>query len=118
MSFVLSGTTIKAPQSISETNNTQVSQIRTLGGNITRDYFGSNKRQWIMQYKTINRADFTTINTIYQTYLSTGTTVSWAISETNYTVSSTLVHIDLAQRSFSTLGTDYLSEFTLTLTEA
>ena len=118
MSFVLSGTTIKAPQSISETNNTQVSQIRTLGGNITRDYFGSNKRQWVMSYKVINSTDFTTINTIYQTYLSTGTTVSWEITEANYTVSSTLVHIDLAQRSFSTLGTDYLSEFTLTLTEA
>lgn len=118
MSYVLSGTTIKAPQGINETNNTQVSQIRTLGGNITRDYFGSNKRQWVMSYKTINNTDFTTINTIYQTYLSTGTTVSWVISETNYTVSSTLVHIDIAQRSFGTLGIDYLSEFTLTLTEA
>lgn len=118
MSYILSGSTIRAPYSFDEENSTQVAQQRTLGGTIGRDYFGSNKRVWTLDYQNTKVTDFTTINTIYQTYLTTGTTVTWQVTETNYTVSSTRVHIDLLKRGFSVRGTDYLSEFTLILTEA
>ena len=118
MVFTLNGTSIRAPYQMQEHNDTQVAQVRTLGGTIARDYFGSNKRVWTLSYKNVNSTDFSTLNTIYQNYLSTNTTVTWAISETNYTVSQTYVHVDIRDRNFSTLGTDYLSEFTLILTEA
>ena len=76
MSFVLSSTSIKAPQSIGEGNSTQVAQQRTLSGGVSRDYFGSNKRVWTLEYSNVNPTSFSTINTIYQNYLTTGTTVT------------------------------------------
>lgn len=118
MAFLLDGTTIRNPYELEEDNSTQVAQNRTLGGSVTRDYYGSNKRVWILTYQNAKVTDFNTINTIYQSYLTTGTTKTWQVTETNYTVSSTNVHLDLVQRGFRVRGTDYISDFTLTLTEA
>ena len=118
MSYQLGGSTIKAPQSLEETNNTQYAQQRTLGGTIGRDYFGSNKRIWKLSYKNIRKTDYDTINTVYQTYLSIGTPQTWVSTETNYAISSTTVHINLDTRAFSVGGSDYISDFVLTLTEA
>lgn len=118
MPYILNGTTLRAPTNFDETNSTQVAQQRTLSGAINRDYFGSNKRVWTLNYENVQLADFTTINSLYQTYLSNATAQTWQVTETNYTVSSTNVHIDLLQRSFRIRGSDYLSNFTLILTEA
>ena len=118
MAYLLNGTSIRAPTSFDESNSTQVVQQRTLGGSVNRDYFGSNKRIWTLNYENVQLADFTTINTIYTGYLSTGTARTWQVTETNYTVSSTTVHVDLVQREFRIRGSDYLSNFTLTLSEA
>jgi hypothetical protein len=118
MPFLLSATTIKGPISIQESNSTQVAQQRTLGGSISRDYFGSNKRVWTLEYANINPTAFTTINTVYQTYLSTGTAVTWQSTESNYIVASTNVHIDLLVRKFNVRGSSYISDFALILTEA
>lgn len=118
MSYVLAGSTIRNPRSFDETNSTQFAQQRTLSGRIGRDYFGSNKRVWILEYENIKVSDFNTINTIYQTYLSTGTAQTWEVTETNYTVSEVDVHIDLASRGFRVRGDSYISDFTLILTEA
>jgi len=118
MAYILNATTIRPPSRVEESNNTQVAQIRTLQGTIGRDYFGSNKRVWKLDYKNVNATDYATIKAIYDSYLATATAKSWSVTETNYTVSATTVHIDLQQRSFSIKGSDYLSDFTLTLTEA
>lgn len=118
MSYLLAGSTIRNPHDFVEENSTQVAQNRTLGGSVTRDYFGSNKRKWTLNYQNCKTTDFTTINTIYQTYLSSGTAQTWQITETNYAISSTNVHIDLVQRGFNIRGSDYLSDFSLILTEA
>lgn len=115
---MLDGTSIKAPQSIEEVNSTQVAQHRTLSGAVTRDYFGSNKRKWVLQYSNILKTHYDTIKTIYDSYLSTGTVKTWQVTETNYTIASTNVHVDLLERSFSVGGSDYISDFTLILTEA
>ena len=99
-------------------NDTQMAQNRTLAGSVTRDYFGSNKRVWQLDYETTTKTDFDTINTIYTSYLSTGTAKTWQVTETNYTISSTSVHVDLKVRNFSVGGESYISDFTLILTEA
>jgi hypothetical protein len=117
MSYTLDGTTLRSPQEIEETNSTQYAQQRTLDGSINRDYFGSNKKRWVLRYHNTKKADFDTINTIYAAYLATGTTKAFASSETNYTISSTNCHIDLTQRGFRYSGIDYLSDFDLILTE-
>lgn len=118
MPYILNATTLRAPNRIEETNSTQVAQIRTLQGTIGRDYFGSNKRIWKLDYKNVNATDYATIKAIYDSYLSTASAKSWSITEANYAVSATTVHVDLQQRSFSIKGSDYLSDFTLILTEA
>lgn len=118
MSYLLSGSTIKNPQEITERNSTQVAQNRVLSGAITRDYFGSNKRVWILSYRNTKKADYDTIKTIYDSYLSTATAKAWQVTETNYTVAATTVHIDLVEREFSVKGSDYISDFDLILTEA
>lgn len=118
MSYVLGGATIRPPKSIEEGNQTQYAQQKTLSGAVGRDYFGSNKRIWVLKFENCTKTDFDTINTVYQTYLTSGTVQTWAVSETNYTVSSTNVHIDLNRRSFTMPGTDYISDFDLILTEA
>lgn len=118
MAYVLAGVSIRNPYELDESNSTQVAQNRTLGGAVTRDYFGSNKRVWTLEYQNTKKADYDIINTIYQSYLSTGTAQTWQVTETNYTVSLTSVHVDLVERAFKVRGTDYISDFTLTLTEA
>lgn len=118
MSYVLSGSNIRAPQEFSETNDTQVAQQRTLSGAIGRDYFGSNKRVWVLSYQNIKKSEYDTIKTIYDSYLSTASAKTWQVTETNYTISQTSVHIDLKERSFPVKGTSYISDFDLILTEA
>jgi hypothetical protein len=117
MSFLLQATSIKGPQSINESNSTQVAQNRTLNGAVTRDYFGSNKRVWTLEYANVNPTAFNTIKAIYDSYLSTGTLQTWQVTESNYTISSTNVHVDLQVRDFNIKGSSYLSDFTLILTE-
>lgn len=118
MSYVLAGSNIRAPISIEDSNSTQVAENRTLSGSVTRDFFGSNKRVWVLEYANTKKADYDIINTIYQSYLSTGAAQTWQVTETNYTVSATTVHVDLLVRSFNVKGSDYISEFTLILKEA
>lgn len=118
MAYLLDSVAIPRPTSGDERNSTQFAQQRTLGGRIARDYFGSNKRVWMYEYRDKLKADYDTINTIYQSYLSTGTAKSWQVTETNYTVSATTVHVDLLEREFSVRGETYLSNFDLILTEA
>ena len=118
MAYSLGGNTIKSPQSIEETNNTQYAQQRTLQGTVGRDYFGSNKRVWKLNYQNIQKADYDTINTQYQLYLTNNIAQAFVSTETNYTIASTNVHINLDSRGFSVGGEDYISNFTLILTEA
>jgi hypothetical protein len=118
MSYLLASTSIRSPNMMTENNGTQMTQIRTLSGAINRDYFGSNKRIWKLEYRNLQKADYDIINAIYQAYLSTGTPVAWQVTETNYTVSATTVHVDFLARAFSAKGSGYLSDITLILTEA
>lgn len=118
MAYILDGTNIKNPTSGGESNSTQYAQQRTLSGRVGRDYFGSNKRVWVYHYVNTKKTDYDVIKGIYDSYLNTGTAKSWQVTEPNYTVSSTTVHIDLQERRFSVRGTDYISDFDLILTEA
>lgn len=116
--YILNGTQIRAPHSMREMNDTQMAQQRTLNGSINRDYFGSNKREWQIDYNNVLPAVYNTIKSIYNTYLSTAVAVTLEVTEANYTIVETTVHITFKDRGFNTKGEDYLSDFTLILTEA
>lgn len=117
MAYLLSGSEIRAPHSFNESNSTLVAQNKALDGTVNRDYFGSNKRVWELDYNNVVGSDYAVIKAIYDTYLSTNTPVSWEITETNYTISSTTVHLTLDNRGFKVRGNDYISDFKLTLVE-
>lgn len=118
MSYILDGVSIRAPQEMNVTNSTQVAQQRALSGRVGRDYFGDNKRVWVLEYSNTNKTAYDVIDAIYLSYLNTGTAKTWQVTETNYTISQTTVHIDLHERDFNVKGTNYISDFTLVLTEA
>lgn len=118
MAYILDSTTIRRPYEFEERNSTQMAQHRTLDGTIARDYFGDNKRVWVLTYTNTNSTDFSVIKTKYTNYLANATPLTWEITETNYDVDQTNVHVDLLERGFSVRGTDYLSDFDLILTEA
>lgn len=118
MPYILDGVNIRAPFEFTEGNNTQMAAHRTLDGGVSRDYFGSNKKNWSLSYRNTKKADHDVIRAIYESYLSTGQTKTWAVSETNYTISQTNVHIDLDERGFNIRGEDYLSDFDILLSEA
>jgi len=118
MAYVLDSTSIKNPNSLEEENSTQFAQQRTLRGDIGRDYFGNNKRVWVLNYTNTQKTDYDTIKTIYDNYLNNNTSVTWEVTETNYTISEVNVHINFDERSFRVGGSDYISDFTLVLTEA
>lgn len=117
MSYILSGSNIRAPQEFEELNSTQYAEHRTLDGTVRRDFFGSNKRVWVLSYRNTKKVDYDTIKTIYDSYLSTGTAKTWEVTETNYDVNQTTVHVDLLERGFTVRGTDYISDFDLILKE-
>jgi hypothetical protein len=120
MSYILSGTTIRKPNSTNESNSTQYAENRTLSGNVNRDYFGSNKNVLTLQYNNVNYSDWSTINTIYQSYLTTKTAKTFQITDTNYNgafSTSKNVHVDLLTRDFKIPGSTYLSDFVLVLKE-
>lgn len=117
MAYLLNGVTIKSPNQMDENNSTQFAQQRTLSGAINRDFFGSSKKVWTLNYRNLLKTEFDTINSQYQTYLSSGSPITFQVTETNYTVASTNVHVDLPERVFRVGGSDYISDFSITLTE-
>lgn len=116
MSYVIEGLTIRRPNGMTEGNSTQFAQQRPLAGNVARDYFGANKRVWTLNWDNLNVTDYTVLNQVYQDYLVVGAR-SFQITEPNYSISA-LCHIDLPQRAFSIPGSSYISDVTMTLTEA
>lgn len=116
--FMLNGTSIKSPTEITEINQTINTVQRTLSGRLTRDMFGSNKRVWRLGYPLVNRQDYDVINSQYQQYLEDESPVTWRISQDNYPITTTFVHVDLIERDFSIRGSGYISAFDLILTEA
>lgn len=117
MSYILAGQNIRRPKTLEEGNSTQYAQVRTIAGTNHRDFLGGNKRIWTLQYENVNISDYNTINAIYQNYLATKAAVTFQVSEVNYTVAQTNVHVDLTVRQFMMPGSSYISNFVLILTE-
>lgn len=118
MAYLLDGTEIRRPHEISEVNSTQLAVHRTLDGSVNRDYFGSTKRTWNLSFVNIKPSDYQIIKNIYDSYISTGNTKTWQITESAYTISQTSVHLDFVDRGFSVRGNTYLSNCELVIAEA
>lgn len=117
MSYVLDGSEIRAPHNIDELTEDLYAQQVSLDNTRSRDYMGTTKRVWALDYTNTKVADYDTIKTIWDSYKSTATGKSFQSTETNYPIALTTVHIDMTKRRFSVGGIDYISDFTLVLTE-
>lgn len=117
MPYYLDGTQIRAPYSFEEVITNQYAQNKTLDGSVNRDYFGDLKRIWTLEFKTMKKADYIVLRTIYNDYLTNFTAKHWETTEDNYTITQTTVHLNMDSRSFSIRGYEYLSDVTLVLTE-
>lgn len=114
--YILGGTNIKRPTDIVESNSTIYVQQRTLDGQFNRDFFGDNKRVWVLSYDYLTKDDYDTIKAIHTTHLSTSSGVSFSINDTNYTVSATVL-VDINEREFVMRGESYITSIDLILTE-
>lgn len=117
MGYFLATSQIRAPNSMREENSMQFAQQRTLSGAVSRDYFGDIKRVWTLEYENVNKDDYFDLRSIYNDFLTNGDPVEWEITEDNYFINETFVHVDLLVRDFTTKGSSYISSFTLVLTE-
>lgn len=118
ITYVLNGIVIPPPQEMTETNSTLYAQIRVLQGDVSRKYYGDNKRMWILSYKNTKVATYDLIKELYDLYLNTNNLITWQITGDNYYVNESSVHIDIPRRTFSNSGETYISTFNLILTEA
>lgn len=119
MAFSVGGIEIKRPKSIKEVRVEQYAQQKALDGTVSRDYFSSRvgtKRVWELSYDNVQPSDYNVIDGVYTTYKSTDTAQPWVSDYVNYDVGAT-VHMDLVNREFTQQGTDFISSFTLILTE-
>ncbi len=118
MSYLLDSTAIRNPRNIEESTIDQYAQQKTLSGAIRRDYFGATKRIWAYDFTNTKPADYAVIKAIVDSYKSTGSTKTFEVTEANYIIAETLVHLDLVRRTFTIGGDSYISDFSLILTEA
>jgi hypothetical protein len=116
MSYTLAGTDFKRPTSIGWSIVSQFAENKTLDGSVSRDYFGSDKNVWQLSYKNVTNTDYLSILALYQDYLTNGVRYFQTVGES--IVVGALVHVSLSERQFTVGGSDYLADFTLTLTEA
>lgn len=118
MSYLLDSVAIRPPKNLEEQTLDLFAQQRSLNNAINRDYFGDTKRVWVFDYVNTQPSDYSTIRAIVDSYKSTSTAKSFESTETNYTIAATTVHLDLIKRGFTYAGSDYISDFSLVLTEA
>lgn len=116
--YVLNGTTIKSPSSISEVNESIYALQRMLSGDVSSDLFSGNKRTWHLEYEYLTQTQYDTIYDQYADYMENEQPVRFEINQDNYPLSATEVHVDLVEREFEIPGSSYYSSTTLILTEA
>lgn len=118
MSYILDGTVIRNPMNIEDQTIDQYAQNKALDATVRRDYFGDTKRIWVLDYVNAQPSEYAVIKTIVDAYKSTVQTKTFESTEGNYVISSRLCHLDLVKRRFNVGGSDYISDFSLVITEA
>jgi hypothetical protein len=112
MAYILDGTTIKSPRALREAPLNIETEHQTISGDTKKD-ITARKMRYILFYENILKTDADTIFSIYDQKA----VVTFQVTDTNKTISSRNVHVDVSGREYATLGTSYLVTFNLILTE-
>lgn len=114
MSYTLGNITLPTPKPGNFTRR-QVEvggSVLTLNGRTKKD-ITARKEQYIIYYEKLTQAEVADIITEY----NLRTTRNFAVSETNLTIASTPVHIEITDREYRTAGDSYREDLKLVLTE-
>lgn len=112
MSYILNGTTIPRPQQFQRFQLEIARKLDMLNGATKKDIVG-RKEQFLLSYERLTQSEVTNIVAIY----NLNSEVTFQVTETNLTIPVTNVHVEIPNRAYRTLGSDYLEDLTLVLTE-
>ena len=111
MSYVLGSLTLPAPVEFNrETVETSVENLLLTG--TTKKDIVNRKERFVLRFEHLTSAEVSSIMAEYDLQ----TVRNFAVSETNVTITSTQVHIDITNREYVT-GADYRENLTIILIE-
>lgn len=112
MGYTLGSITLPNPVSLSREHvETSVANI-TINGTTFKD-ITNRKERYILSFVNLTQAEIGNIMSEYNMQ----THRNFVVSETNLTINSTQVHIDIASREYNSKGIEYREDITLVLTE-
>jgi hypothetical protein len=110
--YTLGDITLPRPKNMVRRQVETGATVITLDGTTKKDII-SRKEQFVLEYTLLTQAEVASILGEYNLQ----TTRNLAINETNLTVSTTPVHIEIEERQYNTKGNEYREDLTLVLTE-
>lgn len=112
MAWILGDTTLPRPHSFTRQQIEYSTKHDTLTGRTTKD-FRSRKEGYRLLFKYLTQAEVVEILSEY----AKNTLVNFSVSETNLTIASTPVHIEIQSRDYNTPGADFREDIELLLVE-
>lgn len=112
MSYTLGSITLPNPKGFQRRLIETGASINTLNGRTKKD-ITNRKEQFILNYEMLSQANVTAILGEYDLQ----TVRNFSVNETNLTINSTPVHIEISERQYNTKGNEYREDLTLVLTE-
>lgn len=112
MSYYLGNITLPRPKNFKKEIVEKSAKIVTLNNTTKKDIAG-RKYRYILEFRFLTQDQINSILTEYDLM----TTRDFRVDETNNTVASTPVHIEMAVREYNTPGTEYREDIVLILEE-
>lgn len=112
MSYYLGSITLPRPKVFRKEIVEKSNKIVTLSNTTKKDITG-RKYRYILEFKYLTQSQVTSILTEYDQL----TTRNFSSDETNNTIASTPVHIEIEVREYNTPGEEYREDFVLILEE-
>ena len=112
MAYTLGDITLPSPVNFKR-ETLEVSAQNLLLDGTTKKNIVSRKERYVLEFTFLTQAQ---VNSILSEY-NLKAVRDFAVSETNLTINSTPVHIDIPSREYNTKGEDYREDLVLILTE-
>lgn len=113
MSYLLGSITLPRPAGFQKEVIETAQKIMTLAGATKKDYT-NRKYRYVLEFKYLTQAEVSQILSEYDLQV----TRNFSSTETNNTIASTPVHIEIERREYNTPGNEYREDITLYLEEA
>lgn len=112
MAYTLGSITLPNPQNFQREYIETAAFILTLNNTTKKDLVG-RKERYILEFTMLTQAEIASMLSEFEL----NTTRNFSVSESNLTIASTPVHIELERREYNTPGNEYREDIVLILTE-